>query len=228
MKPIDRREALRRVAAVLGCAITAPTLEAVLTGWPAEARAADLAGASTALSPRQDALIATIAEIIIPETDTPGARAAGVDAFIRAMLTSYYPAEERDAFLDGLRAVDERARRSHGQAFLDCNDEQQVELVAALDREAFGETATETTAAVPAESAVAVGGPADAEASGPTEPATRRPTPPLDSWFRRMKELTLIGYYTSEVGAEQELRPTPWGEYRGDIPFSDVGRAWSY
>jgi len=49
-----------------------------------------------------------------------------------------------------------------------------------------------------------------------------------DAWFfRRMKELTLVGYYTSEIGAMQELHVSPFGAYRGDIPYASVGRAWS-
>ena len=49
-----------------------------------------------------------------------------------------------------------------------------------------------------------------------------------EGWFfRRMKELTLVGYYTSDVGATQELRMSPFGAYRGDIPYSSVGRSWS-
>jgi hypothetical protein len=42
-----------------------------------------------------------------------------------------------------------------------------------------------------------------------------------------MKELTVVGYYTSEIGAKQELRVSPFGAYRGDIPYPSVGRAWS-
>ena len=47
-------------------------------------------------------------------------------------------------------------------------------------------------------------------------------------FFRQLKELTLAGYYTSEVGASQELRwnPAP-GRYDPDVPFSEVGRAWA-
>ena len=47
-------------------------------------------------------------------------------------------------------------------------------------------------------------------------------------FFRRLKELTLSGYYTSEVGATEELQ---WiaapGRFDADIPLSDVGRAWA-
>ena len=47
-------------------------------------------------------------------------------------------------------------------------------------------------------------------------------------FFRQLKELTLAGYYTSEVGATQELQ---WlaapGRWDADVPLSEVGRAWA-
>jgi hypothetical protein len=48
-------------------------------------------------------------------------------------------------------------------------------------------------------------------------------------WFwRRMKEMTVVGYYTSQPGATQELRgPNPMGVWRGDIPFHRGDRAWA-
>ena len=46
-------------------------------------------------------------------------------------------------------------------------------------------------------------------------------------FFRRVKELTLLGYYTSEVGSTKELRVNPMGAYQGDIPYARVGRGWA-
>ena len=47
-------------------------------------------------------------------------------------------------------------------------------------------------------------------------------------FYRQLKELTVAGYYTSEVGATQELQwlPAP-GRYEADVPLSEVGRAWA-
>jgi hypothetical protein len=46
-------------------------------------------------------------------------------------------------------------------------------------------------------------------------------------FFRTMKELTILGFCTSEVGATQFLKyaQTP-GEWKADIPYSEVGRVW--
>lgn len=48
---------------------------------------------------------------------------------------------------------------------------------------------------------------------------------PFILWF---KELTMLGYFTSEIGATQVLRylPVP-GKYEGCIPFEEVGKTWA-
>ena len=47
-----------------------------------------------------------------------------------------------------------------------------------------------------------------------------------ESFFRRMKELTVVGYYTSEIGQNRELRINPWGQYR-DIQYKPGTPAWA-
>ena len=84
---IDRREALRRAALILGGVISTPVIAGVLAGCGRRR--------SGALSLEQLELVATIADHILPETDTPGARAVGVHEFIDAMLAEAYAAEER-------------------------------------------------------------------------------------------------------------------------------------
>jgi len=137
-------------------------------------------------------LVATVAEHIIPQTDTPGARAAGVHRFVDTLLSDHYPATERDRFLAGLADVDARAQSAHGRPFRQCSPEQRIALLGEMDARAFASSRGE------------------------------------DGWFfRRLKELTIVGYYTSEIGAMQELHVSPFGAYRGDIPYASVRRAWS-
>src|SRR2546423_14756954 len=114
---IDRLEALRRAALLLGGAISAPTLAAVLAGC--EAPPTGEAGwTPRAMTGAQGAMVATIAEHIIPETDTPGARGAVVHRFIATMLAEYYAPVERPAFLAYLNVVDKHASAAHGNSFL--------------------------------------------------------------------------------------------------------------
>jgi gluconate 2-dehydrogenase gamma chain len=186
---IDRREALRRAALLLGGVISAPVVTGLLAGCDTR-RVPNGAWRPRALLPDQAELVATIAEHILPETDTPGARAVGVHQFIDAMLADGYAAPDRQRFAAGLADVDARARAAQGKTFMNCGREAQRALLDELDREAFAQ--------------------------------------PHGAFFRAFKELTLVGYYTSEVGATRELRyePVP-GHYAGCVPLTEIGRTWA-
>ena len=182
---IGRREALRRAAILLGSVLSAPAIAGVLAGC--DSRSAG----DGALTSDQRELVATIAEHIIPETDTPGARAAEVHVFIDKMLAGHYPAEERNRVLDDLEELDTTARRACGNPFIRCSADEQRATLGLLDQQAF---------------------------------AQRRDP----HWFRTIKELTVLGYYTSEVGATQELRHVAVpGRFEGCVPLEQIGRTWA-
>jgi hypothetical protein len=191
---ITRRQALRRVGALLGGAVSAPTVAGVLGGCR---RRTGPDWTPQTLTPEQDRMVDTIAEIIIPATDTPGARAANVNRFVDAMVGESYPEADRDRFLAGLKRVNARCKENYDAPFVDCTADQQRALVAELDDETYG----------------------------PDAPEIDPETPPF---FHVMKELVIVGYYTSEVGATQELRTNVVpGYYDGDVPYEKIGRAWS-
>ena len=182
----------------MGGALSMSTVAGVLGGCQAGPTADGFT--PQALTGGQDELVATIAELIIPETDTPGARAARVHEFIDQMLSNWYEDDERDHFLAELATVDQQAQDAYGKPFLDLSGAEQTELL----------TAMETAGITWMESLGSGGGDPD--------------KPPF---FVAMKGLTLFGYYTSEIGATQELRVMPMGQYRGDVPFDEIGRAWA-
>src|SRR5688572_22024272 len=70
------------------------------------------------LDPHQSETVATIAEMIIPATDTPGARAAEVHRFVDLLLAEWAPDDDRTQFLEGLADVDARARAASATDFL--------------------------------------------------------------------------------------------------------------
>lgn len=191
---ITRRQALRRVGALLGGLVSAPTVAGVLSGCE---RATGPDWSPEVFTASQNRMVDIIAEIIIPATDTPGASAAQVNRFIDAMVGESYSPDDRDRFLQGLEDLDARCKDAYGAPFVDLDDAQQRALVGELDDETFGADADET----------------DAE------------SPPF---FRMLKELVIVGYYTSEIGATQELKTNlvP-GHYDGDVPYDEVGRAWA-
>jgi gluconate 2-dehydrogenase gamma chain len=231
---ISRREAIARVAYLLGGALSASTVAGVLAGC--DRRAPDAAAGASALAADHKELVGVLGDHILPETDTPGARSAGVPDFIDMMMAEYYPPEERARFTAGLARVDQRAQRAFGVPFLRAKPEQQLELVRALNRQAFNDPAAQRTS--PAEEPIlreteTETGRSDAEATQAASAAVMldRDWDPEDvggqSFFRTLKELVLVGYYTSEAGATQELRMHPMGTWRGDIPLAAGTPAWA-
>lgn len=234
---ITRREALSRTALLLGGALAGSTVAgaASTAAW-----ASPVGWRARTLSAPQTELVATLAEHIIPTTDTPGARAAGVHRFVDLVLSDYYAAEERARFLAGLADVDARSRRGYGKDFFQATPKQQVALLTAIDAESYPpprvlqraeplsseRQAMRDSLARPGSTGATVSDPARAATTAGGSPAAQREL--QQGWFfRRMKELTLLGYYTSEIGATRELRVNPMGTYRGDVPYRSIGHSWS-
>jgi hypothetical protein len=222
---IHRREAIRRVALLLGGTLSAPTIAAVLAGCEAP-RATATGWTPRALSADQGELVATIAEQILPETDTPGARSAGVHQFIDTMLAEYYSPAERARFLEGLDDVDARARKATGKRYLQSTKAEQHAVLMALDREAYSHTPTRV--ATPESQQGATENAAAAQRRPDSGSAVAAPAQRPVPFFRTMKEITLLGYYTSQPGATRELQHNPVpGRFEGCVPLSKVGRAWA-
>lgn len=230
---ITRREALRRAAIILGGTLSAPTIAAVLGGCGDPQAAAKPQWTPRTLTAEQRAMVVAIADTIIPETETPGARTAQVDQFVDTLLSDHFSAEDKERFLAGLTRLEARARRTHQKGFAELTAEQQAEMIGELDRLAYRE---ETLAAKPPEgtatsprsqeSDVQVGqgvGGTPAEAASPPPDAA---DVGRESFFRMMKELAVVGYYTSEVGQTQELRVNPMKPYR-DIPYTAGTPSWA-
>lgn len=242
---LTRREALQRVAIFLGGTLAASTVAGALAehayAWqPAsgDGQPPDQWTPRT-LDADQLALTTALVEHIIPRTTTPGAKDAGVHRFVDALLTDHYRAPERTRFLSGLRGVDVRAMRAHGKRFVATTRAQQIAILTAMDQEAFpaqGMIAKEEKKQQPPPRDPMVGPgsggsgslaqPTAADVDGATEEVK---TEIASGWFwRRLKEITLVGYYTSQPGATQELRVNPMGIWKGDMPYrAGVDRAWA-
>lgn len=132
---------------------------------------------------------AALAETIIPATDTPGAREAGVGDFIEFMLQEWYPAEDRDRFVAGQVNLAEHCSAAFGARFDDLDTNQQIAVVTELME---GSVPTFEDGGV--------------------------------AFFEHAKQLTVFGYYTSEIGMTVERRylPVP-GRYDGAYPYEKVG-----
>lgn len=119
---LSRREALLRMAQVLGVA---------LIGGPALLRGQSTAqsGVTETFTARDVALLDEIAETIIPATHTPGAKAAQVGAFMAMMVSDCYEPAEQHEFRTGMSAVEDLARQRGGRGFAACSAEQRTALL---------------------------------------------------------------------------------------------------
>ena len=190
---VTRREAIRRVSALLG--------GAALIG-----QSAWLSGCATSRSAAGElfsaidvALLDEIAETILPETNTPGAKAAQVGPFMAVMVTDTYDPREQRVFLDGLATLVAECRALHGVDFMAASVPQRVALLERLDREAIDYMRRLGT--------------------NQQQPA---------HYFRMIKELTLLGYFTSEIGYTQAMRyiETP-GRFDPCIPYKVGDKLWA-
>jgi hypothetical protein len=191
---MDRRQALRLLAATISASVFSRDL--FLFGQELHAQLASSPALRT-LNAHQNATVIAMTELIIPTTDTPGAKAARVNEFIDVILTDWCTAEDCALFLNGLAEADKRSRARFGWDFINCDQRQQIDILTAFDHEVarLREGVLRTLSA-------------------------RSETTPIKHFFFLMKRFTLIGYYTSEIGAQQELHyeviPT---RYHGCVPL---------
>jgi gluconate 2-dehydrogenase gamma chain len=193
---MNRREAIERTAMILGYAVSAPAMMGVLKGCKA---APELNYKPVFLTVEQARTVGEVAEIIIPKTDTPGAKDAGVPAFIDSMLMEVYPQEDKDRFLAGLLEFEQQATKMYGDPFVDLDPGKQAEWVKKVHDTAIG-------------------------AYKKADEETKKKKP----FILMTKELTMLGFFTSEPGATKVLQynPVP-GAYHGCLPLAEVGKTWA-
>jgi hypothetical protein len=188
---MQRREAVR----FLGAAITIPFL-------PRSAeRALELSdrlhrepqAAYRTLDRDQQLLVTELAEMIIPETDTPGATRVRVPEFIDLMLTEWATDDERGKFLAGLADIDRRAaslgaRRPSTQEparrFIELPASNKLDLATRLDTARHEETGAGHA-------------------------------------FGELKQLTVYAYFTSKPVVDSILKTQMFFDgYHGNVPFT--------
>lgn len=208
---LSRREAMQRVAALLGGAALAGGDRLLAFSFDDEALTQAMARGVGAFSVTDIALLDEIAETILPETSTPGAKAAKTGAFMALMVSDAYTERSRDVFRAGMKQVDAACTAANGVAFMSASPAQRLALLTELDRE--------QKAAM------------DARRPEPTNRAPLPDAPDDDEpahYFRMMKELAMLGYFTSEIGCTKALRyiEAP-GKYDPCAPHAPGDRSWA-
>ncbi|WAC14725.1 gluconate 2-dehydrogenase subunit 3 family protein [Dyadobacter pollutisoli] len=183
---MNRRDAIQRVALLLGGTFSAPTLLA-MNHW--EGNAGKSASAiDFNVTDQQKLIIAEVAEMIIPRTGTPGAKDAGVPAFIVMMLQDCYKKPEHVSFLEGIKNLEQKD-------FLKLDDSQRTEALKQVERDTVEQMKAYQV------QQTKMGDNEDREQMA----AQAKGIP----YWRLMKELTMLGYFTSEEGIKSSFDYVP-------------------
>jgi len=139
-----------------------------------------------------------VAETILPSTQTPGAKEAKVGEFMQIMVTDCYEAKDQKIFTEGMSELKIKASK-------------------AKMGKSFMEANTEERTAFLTE--------LDKEAK---EYQKNKKKEDPTHYFTMMKQLTLTGFFTSEVGATKALRyvAVP-GKFEGSYPYKKGEKAWA-
>ena len=217
---IDRREAIKRVTAILG--------GVALVGGSSLLTSCRERNYDAPFTPEEIALLDEIAETILPETSTPGAKAAKTGAFMAMMVTDTYDARDRKIFREGLAKIDEASRKAHDTPFMTATTAQRLAVLEPLDRDQKSLADARKDEKIKKAMAYVAGQQQEGAVGADVGAATAITQDPPAHYFRMMKELALLGYFTSEIGCTQAQRyvETP-GRFDPCVPYTPGEKSWA-
>lgn len=185
---MNRREALKSVAFLMGSAISVTSMGVLFESFTLPETEKN----HVSFSANDEEILAEFADIIIPTTaSSPGAKAAGVGAFIPMMIGDCYPAEMQKMFADGMKDMQAKCFKNFNKDFMTMSIEERQKLMVILKEETIA--------------------------------ADKAP-----SFFLIARDLTILGYFSSEIGCTQarEYLPVP-GRYDGSAEYTPGQKAWA-
>ena len=146
-------------------------------------------------------LIASLADTIIPATDIPGAKEAGVPEFIITMVKDCTELKAQNKFIDGLKDIQGYCKSKYRKYYQHCSEAEKQAIFQYFEKKGrpFG----------------GIVGKVQNRFLG-------------KSFMTTLKEYTVEGYCTSEIGATMGLTyvAVP-GSYKGCIQMQPGQRAWA-
>jgi Gluconate 2-dehydrogenase subunit 3 len=202
---MERRELLKMIAVLTGTAFVGG--EVFLSGCKNES---NIGGA--VFTAEDIAFMDEVGETILPRTKSPGAKDAEVGKFMTVMINDCYDDADQKIFHEGLRKLDDASQKMNNTSFMKATPQQRHDLLVSLDKEAknqraaFDKDQAEKAKGVPAYKK---------EKMSP-------------HYFTLLKQLTLLGFFTSKPGETEALRHIPIpGKYDGAFPYKKGDRAWA-
>lgn len=201
---MERREAVKYISILLGGAVIGA--DAFLSGCKTKT------GSTTDWTTEDVAYLNEIAETILPRTSTPGAKDANVGQFMTVMVNDCYEEADQKAFREGLDKLNDASDKKFGKNFMSITPQQRTELLTEIDREAkdYQKKVGEFNNAENKKEK-------DEIAKGNKNYVKQHMAP---HYFTIMKQLTLLGFFTSQEGMTKAVRylPVP-GRYEGCVPY---------
>ena len=202
---MNRRELLECTAYLIGGAALSPLARGFTEEQRAYLAAAPDYSAKTVnyFTDSQRKVISAMAESIIPRTDTPGAIDAGVPRFIELMASEWFNEQERAIFTAGLETMEREIPARYGKAFDQLSTKRQAEILEQMEDDA-------------------------SDSSWYNLGNVNREFVSDAPFFCQVKELTIYGFFTSEVGSKQVLRfeAMPM-KFDGDVPYEPGTPSWA-
>ncbi len=204
---MDRREAVKYISLLMGGTVVGGT--AFLTGCKSDTAKPQNWDAN------EIAYLDEIAETILPQTSTPGAKAAKVGEFMKVMVTDCYEEGHQDVFRKGMNQLNDASKSKFNRTFMELAPKERHDLLVQMDAEAkkYQEDVKKHNQ--------------DEDNKAKADPKyTKQQKPP--HYFTMMKQLTLLGYFTSEVGTKEARRYTPVpGRFDACIPYKKGDKSFA-
>lgn len=205
---MNRRDAISRVALIMGGAVIGSDF--FISGCKSTSKKVN-----DLFTEDHVAFLNEVADTILPTTSSPGAKAANVGQFMAVMVQDCYTPKDQKTFVDGLGKLDDASNKKFNAKFMDLDAQKRTDLLVALDKEQKDYT-TSRNKQLEAD-----------RLNHKNDPKYKAPQIP-NHYFRMIKELTLLGYFTSEIGATKALRyiAVP-GRFDGCVPYKKGDKAWA-
>lgn len=199
MSTIDRREAIKRAALLSGFALSSSMMAGLMQSCQPEPRPEGQVWKPVFFDEAQGKALAEIADTILPTTDTPGAKDVGVHEFIDRFVKDCVPEAMQLQAKAGLDELLSACQGANGKPFLDCSPEERLAFLNGLD--------------------------AEARQLMEVNPGL---TPEQTPFFMQLKQLVLLGYFTSEEVGTSVLAYSPVpGRYVPCPPYEAGQPAWT-
>lgn len=211
---MDRRELLKMIAIVTGGSVIGGDFF--------------LAGCKVADKPAAVftndivVLLDEVGETIIPATSTPGAKAARIGEFMKVMVTDCYTETQQSAFMKGTNTLMTDCKKVTGKSFMDCSAAERHDFLVSLEKEAKEFNMRRDDADKKRKEQFEKN-----NSKLPWKDQQEFQNDP-SHYYTMMKQLTLLGFFSSKTGMTETLRhlPVP-GKYDGAYAYSKGEKAWA-